>query len=133
MNWYISICVKIPNEKKDHPHIIWKFQANLANMASATALNMIWGQSLQSHFIPIWELALLIQSFIFSNHCFIFAKLKDYLANPSNWPHSGQDIADFHNNQQVFFWKILKASDKQTFLTISTDVDRWLVQDMDIM
>ena len=32
-------------------------------MSSATASNVIRGQSLKSHFMPIWELALLVQSF----------------------------------------------------------------------
>ena len=32
-------------------------------MSSATASNVIGGQSLKSHFMPIWELGILIQSF----------------------------------------------------------------------
>ena len=32
-------------------------------MASATASNMIQGQSLKSNFMPIWELALLVHRF----------------------------------------------------------------------
>ena len=77
-------------------------------MASATASNMIQGQSLKSHFMPIWVLALLNSALISSKKCIIFEKLKDYSTNPSNWSYSGQGIADL-NNKQHCFWKIIKA------------------------
>ena len=53
-------------------------------MASATASNMIEGQSLKSHFMPIWELAQLIQSFdIFSK---VFYSSQQYLGlNEISW------------------------------------------------
>ena len=41
----------------------------------------------------------------FSKNCIIFPKLKDYQANPSNWPHSDQYIADLNNKQQFLFEK----------------------------
>ena len=44
-------------------------------MASATASNVIQGQSLKSHFMQIWELALLVQSFDnFSKKCCLLLK-----------------------------------------------------------
>ena len=64
-------------------------------MASATASNVIRGQSLKSHFMPTWELAQLIQSFdIFSKKiCLLFKS-----AIP--WPEWGQldaFVEDFLN------------------------------------
>ena len=55
-------------------------------MASATASNVIRDQSLKSHFMPIWELALLVQSFD------IFSKKKSCLLFKSAipWPEWGQ-------------------------------------------
>ena len=58
---------KYQMKKKYHPHIIWKFQANWVSMASATDSNVIQGQSLKSHFVPIRVLTLLIQSFFFKD------------------------------------------------------------------
>ena len=41
-------------------------------MASATASNVIRGQSLKSHFMPIWVLALLISSFDFFKEQYLY-------------------------------------------------------------
>ena len=99
---------EIPNEKKYHPYIVWNFKLNLANMASATASTVIQDQSLKSHFKPIWVLAHSYRALISSKNCIILEKLKDYSTNPSNWPYSGQGIADL-NIKQHFFCKIIKA------------------------
>ena len=53
-------------------------------MALATASNVIWGQSLKLHFMPIWELAQLVQSFdIFLK---VFISGQQYLGlNETSW------------------------------------------------
>ena len=77
-------------------------------MASATASNMIRGQSLKSHFVPIWVLALLVWSFNFFKELHCLCKIKKiYSTNPSNWSNSVQGIADL-NNKQHFFEKLSK-------------------------
>ena len=85
-------------------------------MASATASNMIQGQSLKSHFMRIWVLALLNSALISSKKCIIFEKLKDYSTNPSNWSYSGQGIADLNKKllkkyqSSVSIWLTLKLA-----------------------
>ena len=62
-------------------------------MASATASNVIQGQSLKSHFMPIWVLALLISSIDF------FKELQ-YLHKIIQQSHqTDQGIADLKNYQ----------------------------------
>ena len=45
------------------------------------------------------------RALFFSKNCIFFPKLKDCQANPSNWPHSDQYIADLNNKQQFLFEK----------------------------
>ena len=57
----------------------------IENMELATASNKIQELSLKSHFMPIWELALLIQSFDnFSKKCCLLFK------SAIPWPELGQ-------------------------------------------
>ena len=56
-------------------------------MASATASNVIHGQSLKSHFVPIWELALLIQSFdnFFNEKAVCYTSQQYLILNEASW------------------------------------------------
>ena len=107
MGSFQFFCEDIKGKIVSSPHYL-KFLIQLPNQTwpSATASNLIWGQSPKSNFVPnlsvksYWYRALM-----FSKNCIIFAKLKDYLANSSNWPHSDQYIADLNNKQQFLFEK----------------------------
>ena len=88
-------------------------------MASATASNVIQGQSLKSHFMPIWELALLIQSFIFFKSLHYLSKIKRLISESIQLTSSRPRFCW----RQVFFEIFLKLCIKRVmwFYRLTSD------------
>ena len=86
MGSFQFFCEDIKGKIVSSPHYL-KFLIKLPNQTwpSATASNLIWGQTLKSHFVPIWVLTTDIEHwFFFKKSCIIFAKLRYLLANPTD-------------------------------------------------